>query len=263
MAHSSRGLGHLPLKEEITGSNPVCATISLLVLVVDYKLQHIYNAITRTGLALSKERACYKAVRRAVAVVNSAATSKEKLEVIVRGTARSMKAGASLVFLDINRKKLIHSSSWGLPQFYLRKGILDADRSLSEVITGQPVIIAEVSEDSRIQFPEIAAKAGIVSIMGMPIKLGGQAMAGSLRIYTRERNEFSNQDINFVTSMANLAALAIGSNPLTGEEEEAGLLKSETSLQTVPLRKVRTATFAHPSEEEFTRILDFYNIEWV
>ena len=27
VAHSSRGLGHLPLKEEITGSNPVCATI--------------------------------------------------------------------------------------------------------------------------------------------------------------------------------------------------------------------------------------------
>ena len=26
MAHSSRGLGHVPLKEEITGSNPVCAT---------------------------------------------------------------------------------------------------------------------------------------------------------------------------------------------------------------------------------------------
>ena len=25
-AHSSRGLGHFPLKEEITGSNPVCAT---------------------------------------------------------------------------------------------------------------------------------------------------------------------------------------------------------------------------------------------
>jgi hypothetical protein len=25
-AHSSSGLGHLPLKEETTGSNPVCAT---------------------------------------------------------------------------------------------------------------------------------------------------------------------------------------------------------------------------------------------
>lgn len=26
MAHSSSGLGHRPLKAEITGSNPVCAT---------------------------------------------------------------------------------------------------------------------------------------------------------------------------------------------------------------------------------------------
>jgi hypothetical protein len=25
-AHSSSGLGHVPLKDEITGSNPVCAT---------------------------------------------------------------------------------------------------------------------------------------------------------------------------------------------------------------------------------------------
>ena len=31
MAHSSRGLGHLPLKEEITGSNPVCATKDRIV----------------------------------------------------------------------------------------------------------------------------------------------------------------------------------------------------------------------------------------
>ncbi len=28
MAHSSSGLGHRPLKAEITGSNPVCATKS-------------------------------------------------------------------------------------------------------------------------------------------------------------------------------------------------------------------------------------------
>ena len=26
LAHSSRGLGHLPLKEETRGSNPLCAT---------------------------------------------------------------------------------------------------------------------------------------------------------------------------------------------------------------------------------------------
>lgn len=130
--------------------------------------------------------------------MNSAASSKEKLDIIVSGTARSMKVGASLVLLDSNRKKLIHSSSRGLPQFYLRKGVLGADVSLSEVTSGQPIIILEVNEDSRLQFPEIAAKAGIVSIMGIPVMLGRQAV-GSLRIYAKERNEFSNQDISFVT----------------------------------------------------------------
>jgi len=188
-------------------------------------------------------------MRRAVATLNSSANAKEKLEVIIRGTARSMKAGTSLVLLDANRKKLIHSFSRGLPQFYLRKGVLDAEASLLEVITGQPVIIPEVAEDSRIQFPEVAAKAGIVSMMGIPVMLGGQAV-GSLRIYTKERNEFSNQDVNFVTTMANLAALAI-SGDLSPKEEAAGVIKSENLAETAPLRKVRPATFAHPSEEEF------------
>jgi len=201
-------------------------------------------------------------VRRAVAALNSSTSVKEKLEVIVRGTARSMKAGTSLVLLDANRKKLIHSSSRGLPQFYLRKGVLDADVSLSEVITGQPVIIPEVAEDSRIQFPEIAAKAGIVSIVGIPVMLGGQAV-GSLRIYTKERNEFSNRDINFVTTMANMAALAISGGLSPGEGEESGVIKRGDLVEATPLRKARSVTFAHPSEEEFARILDFYNIEWV
>ena len=201
-------------------------------------------------------------MRRAVAALNSSTSVKEKLEVIVRGTARSMKAGTSLVLLDANRKKLIHSSSRGLPQFYLRKGVLDADVSLSEVITGQPVVIPEVAEDSRIQFPEIAAKAGIVSIVGIPVMLGGQAV-GSLRIYTKERSEFSNRDINFVTTMANMAALAICGGLSPGEGEETGVIKRGDLVEATPLRKARAVTFAHPSEEEFARILDFYNIEWV
>ncbi|MFQ5996543.1 MAG: hypoxanthine phosphoribosyltransferase [Dehalococcoidales bacterium] len=212
-------------------------------------------------MVLSRQRTYYKAVRRAVVTLNSSASAREKLEVIIRGTARSMKAGISLVLLDANRKKLIHSFSRGLPQFYLRKGVLDAEVSLSEVITGQPVIVPEVAKDSRIQFPGVAAKAGIVSMMGIPVMFGGQAM-GSLRVYTKEHNEFSNQDINFVTTMANLAALAIGSD-LSPKEEEAGVVKSGNSIEVAPLRKVRPATFAHPSEEEFARILDFYNIEWV
>ena len=213
-------------------------------------------------MALSKERVYYKSVRRAIASVGSEASLKEKLSIIIRGTARSMKAGASMVLLDANRKKLIHSSSWGLPQYYLRKGVLDADRSLSEVVTGQPVVIADVAKDSRIQYREIAAQAGIVSILGVPVVLDGIAI-GSIRVYARELSEFSNQDISFVTTMAGLAAVAFNNHRLRQEKGEAEPGKAGTVVDTAALRQARSVTFAHPSEEEFARILDFYNMEWV
>jgi len=202
-------------------------------------------------LAVSKEKAYYKAVRRAVVAVASAASLKEKLAVIIRGTARSMKAGVSLVLLDSSRTKLIHSSSWGLPQYYLRKGLLDADRSLSEVTTGQTVVIEDVTQDSRVQYRQIAAQVGIVSILGAPIMLDGSAI-GSIRVYTKEPCECSHQDINFVTTMANLAGVAFSI-----------YLASQDKERTITLQQAQSVTFAHPSEEDFARILDFYNMEWV
>jgi hypothetical protein len=39
MAHSSSGLGRVPLKDEITGSNPVCATILTFTGVQVYNIQ--------------------------------------------------------------------------------------------------------------------------------------------------------------------------------------------------------------------------------
>ena len=188
----------------------------------------------------------------AVASVNSDVSLKEKLDTIVRGTARSLSAGASLVLLDTTKQKLIHVSSWALPQFFLQKGVLDADKSLSEVLIGQPVVIADVAKDSRVQYPEIAARAGIVSVLGVPV-VSGATPVGSIRVYTKQRYEFTNQDISFVVAMANLASVAFSQS----------LQHQHNETPTMPLRQARSVTFANPSEEELARILDFYNIEWV
>jgi bifunctional protein TilS/HprT len=213
-------------------------------------------------LALTKEKAYYRAVQRVVAAANSAATLKEKLNIIAKGTAVSMKAGASLVLLDSSRKKLVHSSSWRLPQFYLRKGVLDADKSLSEVLTGGPVVITDVGRDSRIQYPEMAARAGIVSILGVPVMSKHGLAVGSIRVYCREPREFTNQDIGFVTTMANLAAVALSENLRLREKGEVKLEQIQTAVASTALQQALSVTFAHPSEEEFARILDFYNVEW-
>jgi hypoxanthine phosphoribosyltransferase len=210
-------------------------------------------------MAGSKERAYYKAVRRAAAIANSDTALKDALNAIIRGTARAMKAGASLMLLDSARKKLIHSASWGLPQSYIHKGVLDANKSLAEVLTGGPVIITNVKQDSRVQYPEMAAKAGIASVLGVPVMIGSEAV-GSIRIYTKEHSEFSNQDVNFVTTMANLTAVALHTSEL--RQTRAGQ-QDEAATKTATLQQARAVTFAHPSEEEFAHLLDFYQIEWV
>jgi len=202
-------------------------------------------------LASGKERTYYKAVRRAINAVISETSLKDKLTVIVRGTARSMKAGASLVLLNADRTKLVHSASWGLPRYYLQKGMPNADKSISEVATGRTVIIEDIKRDSRVQYRQMAAQAGIVSIIGTPIILNGLPI-GSIRVYTKQPCECSRQDISFVSTMANLAGIAFKSY-LEGQSEE----------RVSALRQTQPVAFAHPSEEDFARILDFYNMEWV
>lgn len=213
-------------------------------------------------MAVRKERVYYRTIRRVVSRISPDTPLKEVMLPIIRGTARAMKAGASLVMLDSTGKKLIHTYSWDLPQSYIRKGLLDADKSLAEAVTGQPVAIADVEHDSRVQYPELAAKAGIVSMLGVPLVVG-DTVVGSLRVYAKEPTEFTNQDINFVSTMAHLAAVALRWDAVRQETDRAQEAKGRVAADVTALRQVRTANFAHPSEEEFAHILDFYNIEWV
>ena len=211
-------------------------------------------------MAVRKERAYYRTVRRVVALISPDTPLKEAMLAVVRGTARAMKAGASLVLLDTAGKKLVHTYSWNLSRYYIRKGLLDADKSLAEIVSGQPVAIPDIENDSRVQYPELAAKAGIVSILGVPLVVGDEVV-GSLRIYAKEPTEFSNQDINFVATMANLASVALGWDAVC--QEKAQQAKGVAVSHPAALRQARMADFAHPSEKEFAHILDFYDLEWV
>ncbi len=202
-------------------------------------------------MASSKERTYAKTVRRAITAVISEINLYDTLAVIIRGTARSMKAGASLVLLDASGKQLVHSITWGLPRYYIQKGIPDAHRSLSEVIDGETVIIENVSQDSRVQYRRMAINAGIVSIIGTPIMIDGLPI-GSIRVYTKQTCNCSKQDIGFIKMIASLIAIAFKVHlPI----------KEKSQIKT--LKHVQPVSFAHPSEKDFARILDFYNMEWV
>lgn len=210
----------------------------------------------------SRQSGYYKAVRRISALISSnEKVLNEVLDSIIRNVARPMESAASLLLLDSEHKKLIHVSSWGLPKAFIVKGILDPEQSLKEVVTGEAVIIPDVTTDERIQYPEVVNKSGIRSVMAVPIIINNKA-AGSIRVYTRQVYDFTKQDLNFVTSVANLTSIAINDHILrdmTVEVKRESITQEDTST----IRYARSPAFAHPSEKEFSQILDFYNIEWV
>jgi len=210
-------------------------------------------------LPLSKERVYYKAVRQAITAVGSDVPLKEKLDTIARLVSRSFEAGASIVLLDSTRTRLIHTASWKLPPSYLRKGLLDAKLSLAEVASGMPVVVEDVTQDKRIQYAEAARKAGIVSILGAPISCADQVY-GAIRVYFKEPCPITNQDTSFALTMAHITALALcGVGGQTGHETAAQPAPKETAAPEAR----HMVRFAHASEAEFARILDFYGIDWI
>jgi hypoxanthine phosphoribosyltransferase len=204
----------------------------------------------------SQEKIYYKAVRQAVNAAASAAPLKEKLDTIIQAAARCLDAAASVLVLDPTSAHLIYAASTKLPPYYVRKGVLDARRSLGETCSQELIFIENAGGDSRLQHPELAARAGIVSILGAPAISQGRVL-GTLRIYFKSTRMLAKQDEVFVRSMAGLVAVVLGCEP--SRRPEASSTQGAGSAP----RYREAVIFAHPSEEEFAGLLSFYGIDWI
>ena len=151
----------------------------------------------------------FKLFRDVCKVINSSLDLKEVLMLITENIVKLINVKACTIFLlDKSRNKLDVSASHGLSEAYLRKGPLDADKSIAETLNGQIVLIVDSSNDSRIQYPEEAKREGIVSVLSVPITVKGQVI-GVLRIYTSEQRKFSDDEYELISGVADIGGIAI------------------------------------------------------
>ncbi len=147
-----------------------------------------------------------------IKVTGAISESKDPEEVALM-TAESVKTafsakGCSIFMVNRETDELELAASRGLSDEYLKKGPVNYLKSLKDVQDSGPVAIYDVQDDPRIQYPEAAAEAGIVSILGVPIVVRGKTI-GSLRVYTAEPWEFSMTDINLVQAVAQICGMAM------------------------------------------------------
>jgi signal transduction histidine kinase len=71
-----------------------------------------------------------------------------------------------------------------------------------------PVAIADLCTDPRIKHPELFRQEGLVSFLGVPLVANDEAL-GSLVFLTRQKDDFSVEEKDFVSTLAGHLAIAI------------------------------------------------------
>jgi signal transduction histidine kinase/DNA-binding response OmpR family regulator len=79
--------------------------------------------------------------------------------------------------------------------------------------TRRPLAIRRFLSDPRTRRPEIFRKQGLISYLGLPMIANGEAV-GVLSIYTKFEHEFPDEEVRFLSALANQAGMAIHNSQL-------------------------------------------------
>jgi GAF domain-containing protein len=115
---------------------------------------------------------------------------------------------SSVLLIDEEKKTLEFVASYGLSETYLKRGPLSVEKSVSDTLAGQPVVIKNAATDSRVQHKEEKAREGIVSILSVPIKTK-EKVIGALRLYSGATREFTEDEVMLVSVLAHIGGIAI------------------------------------------------------
>ncbi len=211
-----------------------------------------------------KEIAYFRVFHEVSRAILSVLDSKEVLNLIVKRIVPAMKLkAASLRLLNEETSDLELVASRFLSKKYLRKGPLNADKSVPAVLDGKPVLILDAQTDPRIQYPKEKAEEGIVSILSVPVQIHNKVI-GMLRLYTPSPRSFTEGEIEFVSALGEMAGLAIiNARMYEKEREKLTKLFKKGGIEHAPKEKIKkygisvvpSETFDTKRSTEFFKIL--------
>ena len=170
--------------------------------------------------------------------VNSSLDLEKVLNSIVGMAAKVMNApAANLMLVDQGSGELQWSANVGFPPEWIEVGSLKVGQSISGLVisTKASLSILEMSQDPRFLYPEVAAKYGFHSFLGVPLALR-EKIIGGLYICTTEPHRFSEREVGLLSALANQAALAI---------ENARLFRETGNLAAQNFRRYQEVSILH------------------
>lgn len=162
------------------------------------------------ALALEKVR-LHQSLYCIAEALNTSLELRPMLRQVLATTVREMGlTAASVRLLDPGQQILRLVVAHGLSEAYLAKGEIQVEKSPADqkVLRGEVVVLYDVEHESGFQYPQETTREGIRSVLMVPLKLKDRPL-GVMRVYSARPRHFQQVAIDFLTSVADLVALAI------------------------------------------------------
>ena len=151
----------------------------------------------------------FKVVTRAVSKVDTLDTMANYLtQALTSGLGIK---GSTLFVLNPETDELEVLASAGLSLKYLNKGPVFSEKGLVCSLEGGPIVIRDVSDTDRLQYPGEAKEEGIAAIMSVPVEHNNRFI-GCLRLYHHEVWDISDKDIDSLMVLGEHIGLALTYN---------------------------------------------------
>ncbi len=137
---------------------------------------------------------------------------KEKLlDLIVQSAIDTMAGKAACLFFEDEQKEndiFVPIAQKGLSKSYLHAEPKEAKRASEEIMKKGYVAIHDATTDPRVKTHELKKKEGIASILVVPV-IVKERVKGVLTLYTSKPRIFSEDEIHFLTALAEQGGMAI------------------------------------------------------
>lgn len=162
-----------------------------------------------------KKKPSYARQLEAISTVSRTITSnlylEDILKLIVTVTAEIMQSKiCSLMLIDEKKDELALKATQSMDEIYNTKPNLKIGEGIAGkvALTNKPIAVYDISKEVEYKFKAIAKKAGLKSLLSVPLAVKGKVI-GVLNNYTSRPHKFTGDEINILTTVANQAAIVI------------------------------------------------------
>jgi GAF domain-containing protein len=158
---------------------------------------------------MTKEKDYFRTFCKVSKAFGSTLSKEKLLDLIVDSAIETMEAKAACLFLaDRQKDVFIPTAQKGLSDNYLHARPLRAKAIVEAVLKGGYLSIRDATTDPRVEHHDVKKAEGIASILDVPVIVRNEVV-GMLALYSAAPRDFSSEEIEFLTALAEQGGMAI------------------------------------------------------